>query len=134
MKRPTEERERWLKQAVHTLAVAQEQVRMGRFAEACFSAEQAAQTVLKAYLYGKGERVVLEHSIPALLARAAAFDRTFSALKEGGGVLDRYYLATRYPDALAPPAVPYESFSKDEAVAAVALAERIFQRVQGAVE
>jgi len=40
-------------------------------------------------------------------------------------VLDKYYIPARYPDALAPPAVPYKSFTETEARQALSQAQEI---------
>ncbi len=42
-------------------------------------------------------------------------------------MLDRYYLTTRYPDALPFPAVPYEAFSASDSAQALAAAARILE-------
>lgn len=44
--------------------------------------------------------------------------------------LDRYYIPTRYPDALASPAVPYETYTEKDAVEAIGLAEKITELVK----
>ena len=49
---------------------------------------------------------------------------------EAGQVLDHYYIPTRYPDALAFPAIPYESYTAREAREAVELASTILSAVK----
>lgn len=130
MKNPAAERDRWLKQADHDLAIARRHLTGRFFSDACYMAEQAAQTALKAYLYGRGERQVREHSIQELLGRAAKHERRFSAFVEAGKILDQYYVATRYPDALPLPTVPYEAYTEAQARGAIATAERILEAVR----
>jgi HEPN domain-containing protein len=48
-------------------------------------------------------------------------------------VLDRYYILTRYPDALAPPAVPYKSYTKKDAIQALRYAKEILQLVRNKI-
>lgn len=132
MKHPKEERERWLKQAAHDLEVAQLHVQHHLYADACYYAEQTAQKALKGYLYGRGERLVIEHAIRALLQLAANYDPRLASLVSAAALLDQYYIPTRYPDALAFPAVPFESYTEDQAREAVSIAERILTAVREA--
>ena len=67
----------------------------------------------------------LEASVGELVAECGEEDRDFLELLSWGRVLDKYYLSTRYPDALPPPAVPFESFTEEEGVQALAYAEEI---------
>ena len=64
---PHDEATRWLKQAEHALRVATILLGDQCFAECCFHAEQTGQLALKAFLYGKGERVVNLHSVKQLV-------------------------------------------------------------------
>ena len=58
------------------------------------------------------------------------YEQAFEKVVKYGMVLDRYYILTRYPDALAPPAVPYKSYTKQDAVWALRYAEEILQLVR----
>jgi HEPN domain-containing protein len=42
----------------------------------------------------------------------------------------RYYIPTRYPDALAPPAVPFESYTQEQGEKAVAAVQAIVTLVR----
>lgn len=66
--------------------------------------EQAAQIVLRAYIMYKTGRYATLHSIQRLAEKCSTFD--FEKVMEYGKILDRYYIATRFPDALASPAIP----------------------------
>jgi HEPN domain-containing protein len=90
-------------------------LRQSFWPEVCFHAEQTAQLALKAYLFLEGRRFVNVHSIRSLAEECSKYDATFTAIIDYGIVLDRYYLTTRYPDALPPPAIPSESFTEREA-------------------
>ncbi|MFA4872565.1 MAG: HEPN domain-containing protein [Patescibacteria group bacterium] len=130
MKHQTEEAERWLKQARHEIEAAQADLEHAFFSDACYSAEQAAQKALKGYLYLKGSRMVWKHSVKELLDECATYDSQFAALIDAGRILDQYYIPTRYPDALAPPAVPFESYTETQAREAIALAQNIVTQVE----
>lgn len=125
MKHPKEELERWLKQAGHDLKVAKANFGHEFFADVCYSAEQAAQKALKGYLYFRGSTMVWKHSVKELAEECAKLESGFSELIEAGKILDQYYIPTRYPDVLAPPAVPFESYTKEQAEEAMALAEKV---------
>ena len=61
-----------------------------------------------------------------LAERCAGFDSGFKKHIASGRVLDQYYIPTRYPDALAPPAVPFESYTEEQAQKSVKAAEAIY--------
>ncbi len=130
MKHQIDEFNRWLKQARHEIEAAGKDLEHAFFADACYSAEQAAQKALKGYLYLKGSRMVWKHSIKELLDECAAHSQQFSALIDAGRILDQYYIPTRYPDALAPPAVPFESYTETQAREAIKLASDIVTQVE----
>lgn len=120
---------RWLRQAEHDLAVAKRHLEQGDYSDACFVAEQAGQKVLKAFLVAQGQRSVPLHSVAQLAQRCAEIDRDFTKHIGPGRILDQYYIATRYPDAIAPPAVPFESYTQDQGERAVAAAEAMVSDV-----
>ncbi|MDZ7262578.1 MAG: HEPN domain-containing protein [candidate division KSB1 bacterium] len=62
--------------------------------------EQAAQAALKAFIIYHKKRYIWEHSIQELARLSAQYDKDFEALVEAGKILDRYYIPTRYPDAI----------------------------------
>ena len=95
------------------------------FAYGCFFAEQAAQKFLKSYLIGQGQRFINIHSVGELLKEAGSLDKKFIALVPMGQKLDRYYLSSRYPDALPDPVIPAESYSQADANEALDIARQI---------
>jgi HEPN domain-containing protein len=120
MKPSRETARRWLRQAEHDLTIARGHQERGDYSDACFMAEQAAQKVLKAFLIARGQRAVPLHSVAQLAERCAQLDPDFAIHITPGRILDQYYIPTRYPDALAPPAVPFESYTQEQAQRAVA--------------
>ena len=100
------------------------------WSDVCFMAEQTAPMALKAFLYGKGNRFVMVHSVQELALQCAELDAAFEVATEWGKVLDRYYIPTRYPDALAPPAVPFKSFTESDANQARGYAATIVRLVK----
>lgn len=133
MKNPREAARRWMEQAEHNLEVTKLHVQNGFWSDACFMAEQTAQVALKAYLYGQGERFIPIHSVYELVLECAKKDSAFASAVEWGKVLDKYYIPSRYPDALAPPAVPYKSFTETEARQGLSYAEGIASLVRARI-
>ena len=125
LKKPLETARRWLAQAEHSLNVSHLMLDSGMGADACFHAEQTAQLALKAFLYARGRRFVNIHSVRTLPQECSKEDNDFLPFVDAGTILDRYYLSTRYPDALPEPAIPFESFTQQEATQAVSFAEEI---------
>jgi HEPN domain-containing protein len=130
MKKGREEGGRWLKQAEHNLRVAKNNLNAGFYSDACFMSEQASQVALKSYLISKTGREVREHSIQTLSKKSVKYDDDFKEIVEYGKILDRYYIPTRYPDALNSPAVPFETYIKKDAKEAVGFAEIIITLVK----
>ncbi len=117
--------QRWLKQAAHDLKIAEHNFNAGFYSDACFMSEQASQKALKAFLFFGGERFVSIHSLTALTAEAEKKDKEFEKLKSPSRILDKYYIPTRYPDALPMPAVPFEEYDADDAKEAMDCAKAI---------
>jgi HEPN domain-containing protein len=133
MKKPLETARRWLAQAENSLSMTHTLLTTGYSAGACFHAEQTAQSALKAFLFFKGRRFVNIHSVRELALQSTQEDSEFSPFGDHGLFLDRYYLATRYPDALPDPAVPFESFTTQEAQQALDYATQIVDLVRSKI-
>lgn len=117
------EAERWLRQAENDLEFGRLALREGFFAQACFIAQQSAEKALKSLAYAAGERVVLGHSLVELSTRLRTHLPAVAGLLELAGILDQYYVATRYPNGL-PGGTPFEAFSQRQAREAIEAAER----------
>ena len=122
--------QRWLKQALHDLERAERNLKDDFYSDACFMAEQASQKALKAYLFFSGERFVNIHALLKLVTEAASKDREFEKLKDAARLLDKYYIPTRYPDALPMPSVPFEEYDINDAKAALSCATEIIELVK----
>ena len=120
------EAERWRRQAVNDLEFARVAVRERFYAQACFIAQQAAEKAVKAVAYGLGERTVIGHSLVTLISRYRDRVSELNHLQELAGILDQYYVPTRYPNGLAG-GVPFEAFGESQAAAAVDAADRFVQ-------
>ena len=129
MKPSRETAQRWLRQAEHDWRIARGHHERADYSDACFMAEQAAQQALKAFLIWQGQRSVPLHSVAQLAERCAQDDPDFAAYITTGRILDQYYIPTRYPDALAPPAVPFESYTQEQGAKAVAAVQALLALV-----
>ena len=134
MKNPQETARRWLAQSEYNLTGSRVVLENSLWAMACFQAEQAAQMGLKAFLYFRGRRYVLIQSIHELIQECSKEDPDFLTLADYGGILDRYYLATRYPDVLPAPAIPFQSFTGQDAKQALEFATQIVDLVRAKVQ
>lgn len=128
-----EEGRRWLVQAVEDLRWAQWLTREGGWHLACFLAQQIAEKALKAFLYARGEEIVLGHSVERLCAAAAEHHPGFSEKAQRWSVLDGYYIPTRYPNGL-PAGIPAQVYTRDAAQEAVSLAEDAVEYVRSFIE
>jgi HEPN domain-containing protein len=117
---------RWLAQSLHELDVARLMLREGFHAYACFYSQQGSVMALKSLAYLRGDRYVIGHSVIDLVKSLTDDFPEVARFKEAAGQLDRYYLTTRYPDAL-PGGVPYEAFHEKEATAAVDAAASVVE-------
>jgi HEPN domain-containing protein len=130
MRRPAHEGRRWLRQAAHDLEAARYNRQGGFHAVACFYAQQAAEKALKAFLFARGERVVIGHSVAELCQSCSEYEKRFGELTVRIGKLDRFYIPTRYPNGL-PGGVPAEVYGEEDASEAIALASEIVGVVRG---
>ncbi|HEU4343986.1 MAG TPA: HEPN domain-containing protein [Candidatus Binatia bacterium] len=93
--------------------------------------ERASQSkALKGFLIAQGRRSVPIHSVARLIEECSRIDKDFSSHIAPGRILDQYYIPTRYPDALAPPAVPFESYTQEQGEKAVHAAKTIVSLVR----
>jgi len=119
MKTPLETGRRWMDQAEHSLSASEALLDWGFWAGACFHSEQTALLALKAFLFSRGRRYINIYSVQTLASECGKEHPAFSSMENYGSLLDRYYLTTRYPDALPAPAIPYLSFFEEDAKLAV---------------
>ncbi len=118
------EARRWLAQAADDLEAAQALVAVGKNAQAAFLAQQSGEKALKAYWI----RLDLEpwgHSLARLIKDLPEAERAhWRPLLEAALALDKLYIPTRYPDALAE-LTPGEAYTATEASVAIAHARNI---------
>jgi HEPN domain-containing protein len=118
-----------MRQAENDLEFSRIALREGFFAQACFIAQQAGEKAVKALGYAQGERFVVGHSILELLKKLIGVHKELESFMELGGLLDQYYIPTRYPNGL-PDGVPYEVYNERQAREAVEGASGLLAKVK----
>ncbi len=121
---PYPEGQRWLEQAQVDLKWTRHLNTEGAYYLVCFLAQQTAEKALKAFLYAQGEEIVFGHSVRKLCERAAEYDARFQERLEDWGILDSYYIPTRYPNGL-PDDIPARVYNQQAATTALPLTEAV---------
>jgi len=129
MKNSIGEAGRWFLQAIQDLDDAKFNLSGKRYNVACFLAQQTGEKALKAYLFLKGAEEVWGHSTAELCKDAVSFDNDFRAIESEASSLDKYYIPTRYPNAL-PGGIPAQAFDENDAKRAIYLAEKIIDFIK----
>ena len=97
----------------------------GIWTQTCFHAQQTVEIALKAQLAARERRIPRTHTVEDLLDLMDQATKEALADQEGGmHNLDRYYVPTRYPDAM-PGALPEGPPDKPEATDALAVATAV---------
>ncbi len=124
---------RWLEQAEEDLKWTELLEREGGYHLVCFLAQQVAEKALKAFLYGKGEEIVIGHSVERLCAKAADYEPEFREKVKRWAALDAYYIPTRYPNGL-PGSIPARVYDRETARSALGLATEVVAFVKGLMQ
>jgi HEPN domain-containing protein len=125
----THEGRRWLDQAEVDVGWCCRLHEQGAFYLVCFLAQQAAEKALKAILYAHGEELVIGHSVRQLCHRAAEYAEACRRHTDQWGILDSYYIPTRYPNGL-PDGIPADVYNRETSASALALAEAVLEAVK----
>jgi HEPN domain-containing protein len=88
-----------------------------------------AEKALKAFLYARGEEVVIGHSVEALARWGAEYDADFVSLREQVAPLDGYYIPTRYPNGL-PDGIPAQVYTRRAADETLDMADQVLDLVR----
>ncbi len=111
---------RWLDQADIDLAIAVD-VRDRYAHQACFHAQQAAEKAVKALLTQLSGDSIPTHELERLVSACERLDaRAPDDVRADARSLDKYYVSTRYPDALgfADAGLAYQRRDADAAIGA----------------
>jgi len=124
-----DEGRRWLLQEEQDLDDAEFNLSGKRYNVACFLAQQSAEKALKAYLFSKGAEEVWGHSVAELCKNAQTFDHSFSQLEVKAAPLDKYYIPTRYPNALQG-GIPSKAFDENDTKSGMRLTKEVIEFVK----
>ena len=124
------EQQRWLRQSESDLEAARDSLKTRHYEWACFQAQQAAEKAIKAFLYSKGLRAILTHSIRDLILDCSKYKRELGDLITEAKFLDAFYIPTRYPNSLVGESTPSEYYSREDADQCISYAELILSNVR----
>ncbi|MEM1586990.1 MAG: HEPN domain-containing protein [Candidatus Bathyarchaeia archaeon] len=124
-----EEGLRWLDQASADLKTAKDCLDDGNYYASAFFSQQAAEKALKGFLYSKGYRALLTHSVMDLLEEASKIEGAFRNFLDYGRELDRHYIGSRYPN-LYPSGPAYKYYTREIAEECLSYAESILREVK----
>ncbi len=120
---------RWLDQANADLKTAKDCLNDGNYYASAFFSQQSAEKALKGFLYSKGFRALVTHSVTELLEESAKLESSFQGLTDYGKELDRHYIGSRYPN-FYPSGAPYKYYTKEMAGRCLSYAESILEEVK----
>lgn len=129
MSRNIKEGLRWLDQAKMDLKTARDCIEDENFYASAFFAQQSAEKALKGFLYSKGFRALITHSVLDLIEEASKSEEPFKEFVDYGRELDKHYIGSRYPN-FYPSGAPYRYYTKEVASKCVNYAELILGEVK----
>jgi len=124
-----EEGLRWIDQAEADLKTSKDCLEDGNYYASAFFAQQSAEKSLKGFLYLKGYRAIITHSVLDLLIESAKFEKVFERFIDFGKELDKHYIGSRYPN-FYPSGAPYRYYNKEVAEKCLSYAELILNEVK----
>ncbi len=123
----------WMVQARDDLESAIANAEGGRYALACFMCHQSAEKALAGFLYEKGAERVWGHALADLCEDAKAFDQSIEFLKSIAVLLDKHFIAARYPIAL-PGGAPVHAYEQLDADRALEVATDVLEGIEQRLE
>jgi len=88
---------------------------------------------LKGFLYSKGFRAIITHSVVELLEESSKTEESFGRFIDHGKELDRHYIGSRYPN-FYPKGPAYKYYTKEMAKKCLSYAELILKEVKKFLE
>lgn len=124
-----EEGLRWLDQALADLKTARDCLEDENYYASAFFSQQAAEKALKGFLYSRGYRALLTHSVTDLLEEASKIESLFGKFLDYGRDLDRHYIGSRYPN-FYPSGPAYKYYTREISERCLSYAELILREVE----
>lgn len=125
--------DKWLVFASDDLKIIGDVIKAGVYRLACFHAQQSAEKSLKGFIVFNKGMLKKTHSLIELLNEAVRLDKNCDRFREYCLILDRYYIPTRYPDAL-PGSMPEGLPGKERAEESFRYAQEIFNFITIRIE
>jgi HEPN domain-containing protein len=122
--------ERWLVFAHEDLRMAELAFAEGIFSQVCFHSQQCVEKAIKGWLAESGQVPPRTHRMADLLALLPP--DLLGGMYESLLALDRFYIPTRYPDAL-PGMMPQGMPDQRDAREALDLGQSAFERIKSAL-
>jgi len=120
--------DQWLAFARQDLRMAELAFAEGIYNQVCFHAQQCAEKAIKGWLEQRGQTPPRTHRMADLLTLLPS--DLMGELNDALGLLDRFYIPTRYPDAL-PGMLPEGFPGRRDAQEALDVAKQTLERVVG---
>lgn len=124
---------RWLDQAKADLKTARDCSKDGNHYASAFFSQQSAEKALKGFLYSKGFRAIITHSVTELLEESSKLEETFRKFIDYGKELDRHYIGSRYPN-FYPEGPAYKYYTEEIAEKCLSYAGLILEEVKKFLE
>jgi len=128
-----EEGLRWLDQAKADFKTATDCLNTKNYYASAFFAQQSAEKALKGFLYSKGFRALITHSVTDLLEESSTHEKIFNQFINQGKELDRHYIGSRYPN-FYPSGPAYKYYTEEIAKKCLSYAESILKEVRKFLE
>lgn len=128
-----EEGLRWLNQAKAGFKTAKDCLKDRNYYASAFFAQQCAEKALKGFLYSKGFRALITHSVTELLEESSKRERVFQKFVDYGKELDRHHIGSRYPN-FYPRGPAYKYYTEEIAKKCINYAELILKEVKKLLE
>ena len=120
---------RWFDQAEADLKTSRDCLKDQNYYASAFFSQQSAEKALKGFLYSKGYRALITHSVTELLEESSKFERILESFIDYGKELDRHYIGSRYPN-FYPKGPAYKYYTKEMAEKCLSYAELILKEVK----
>ncbi len=121
----------WMEFAHEDSRMAELALKEKIYNQACFHSEQCVEKVIKAFIIHKGRIHPQSHKLADLLTYLGK--SIFDDLEAEIISLDRFYIPTRYPDAL-PGMLPEGLPSEKDAKEAIEISKLVFERAKKEME
>jgi len=125
-----EEGRNWIEFASEDLKIAELALHERVYNQACFHSQQCVEKALKGLIAFRGRIHPQTHKLADIFS--ILFEKTFDDLKNDILLLDRFYIPTRYPDAL-PGNLPQGLPTEIDAQEALRVAKIVLERAKKAM-